>query len=408
MKTRFLLPALLSAALTLAAALPLSADGFRTSLDTGWTFALGHAASMQADFGHGTEYFSYYTKVMSNNENHGPASPDFREDGAWRPVTLPHDWVVDLPYDGAASHSHGYKCIGWRYPEHSVGWYRQHLQIPAEDKGKQVWIEFEGIFRDSQVFINGCYLGGEKSGYASRFYDLSPYLNYGGDNLIAVRCDASVEEGWFYEGAGIYRHVWLHKAGPVAAEPYSVVVSADDIRFTPVYAGAAVDPARVSVRRHFYDAQGREVPRMEHRWSLDNPYLYGWKLELFYDGVLSASYSGRSGLRDIAFDPQQGFLLNGGQGRLRPASGPCRRGCGHPRRGVALPAGTAAQIRFQRHPQRPQSGQSGPAGSLRRTGLRGHRRAAPVRRERRADRPVRKHDPARPQPPFGDPVERGQ
>ena len=316
MKKKALLPILLAAAVSLSAA-PPPASAFRTSLDAGWSFALGNAASMEADFGHGTEYFTYFTKVMSNHENHGPASTDFIEDGSWRTVTLPHDWVVDLPYDGAASHSHGYKCIGWRYPENSVGWYRRHLEIPAEDKGKQVWIEFEGIFRDSQVFCNGCYLGGEKSGYASRVYDLSPYLNYGGDNLIAVRCDASVEEGWFYEGAGIYRHVWLHKAGPVAAEPYSIVVGADDIRFGLALADDSVDPSRITVRKRFFDAEGSEVPAMTHRWSLDDPYLYGWKLELFYDGVLSVEYSGRSGLREIAFDPQQGFLLNGTRMQLK-------------------------------------------------------------------------------------------
>ena len=313
MKKKALLPILLAAAVSLSAA-PPPASAFHTSLDAGWSFALGNAASMEADFGHGTEYFTYFTKVMSNHENHGPASTDFIEDGSWRTVTLPHDWVVDLPYDGAASHSHG-------------------LEIPAEDKGKQVWIEFEGIFRDSQVFCNGCYLGGEKSGYASRVYDLSPYLNYGGDNLIAVRCDASVEEGWFYEGAGIYRHVWLHKAGPVAAAPYSVLVTADDIRFEPVYADASVDPARVSIRKAFYDAGGREVPAMTHRWSLDDPYLYGWKLQLYYDGVLSAEYTGRSGVRDIAFDAQRGFLLNGERVQLRG----CDLHLDHAGVGVAVP-----------------------------------------------------------------------
>ena len=330
--TRLLLSALLAAALAFPAA-PLPAADFRSSLDAGWSFALGNAASMEADFAHGTQYFTYLTKVRSNGDDHGPAALDFVEDGAWRAVTLPHDWVVDLPYDGAASHSHGYKCIGWKYPQHSVGWYRRHLEIPAEDKGKQVWIEFEGIFRDSEVYCNGAYLGGERSGYASRVYDLSPYLNYGGDNVIAVRCDASLEEGWFYEGAGIYRHVWLHKAGPVAAEPYSIVVDADDIRFAPVYAGAWVDPARMRAVKHFYDAEGREVPRMEHRWSLDDPYLYGWKLELFYDGVLSAQYSGRWGLRDIAFDPQRGFLLNGERVQLRG----CDLHLDHAGVGVAVP-----------------------------------------------------------------------
>lgn len=319
---------------TLAALLSLDAAAdFRTSLDGGWTFAPGHAAAMEADFGHGTQYFTYLTKVRSNGDDHGPAALDFVEDAAWRAVTLPHDWVVDLPYDGAASHSHGYKCIGWKYPQNSVGWYRRHLEIPAEDKGKQVWIEFEGIFRDSEVYCNGAYLGGEPSGYASRVYDLSPYLNYGGDNVIAVRCDASLEEGWFYEGAGIYRHVWLHKAGPVAAKPWSILVSAEDIRCEFSFADATVDPAKVRLVKCWRDAEGREVPAPERRWSLDDPYLYTWELELWYDGALSASYTGRWGLREIAFDAKRGFLLNGERVQLRG----CDLHLDHAGVGVAVP-----------------------------------------------------------------------
>ena len=298
-------------------ALSLQGADFRSCLDADWTFALGNAASVEADFAHGTQYFTYLTKVRSNGDDHGPAALDFIEDGAWRAVTLPHDWVVDLPYDGAASHSHGYKCIGWKYPQYSVGWYRRHLEIPAEDKGKQVWIEFEGVFRDSEVYCNGAYLGGEPSGYASRVYDLSPYLNYGGDNVIAVRCDASLEEGWFYEGAGIYRHVWLYKAGPVAAKPYSILVSAEDIRCEYVFADASVDPSKVRTVKRWRDAEGRVVSAPANHWSLDDPYLYTWELELWYDGALSASYTGRWGLREIAFDAQRGFLLNGEQVQLR-------------------------------------------------------------------------------------------
>lgn len=317
----------------LAASLSLTAANFRTPLDGGWSFAPGHATSMEADFGHGTQYFTYLTKVRSNGDDHGPSALDFVEDGAWRAVTLPHDWVVDLPYDGAASHSHGYKCIGWKYPQNSVGWYRRHLAVPAEDKGKQVWIEFEGIFRDSEVYCNGAYLGGEPSGYASRVYDLSPYLNYGGDNVIAVRCDASLEEGWFYEGAGIYRHVWLHRAGPVAAKPYSILVSAEDIRCEFAFADATVDPAKVRLVKRWRDAEGRVVPAPEHRWSLDDPYLYTWELELWYDGALSAAYTGRWGLRQVAFDAQRGFLLNGERVQLRG----CDLHLDHAGVGVAVP-----------------------------------------------------------------------
>ena len=205
----------------LLSAATLRAQGSKELINNHWTFSLGDASSMMGDFSHGTEYFTHFAKAATSGHSKSPTDPAF-DDSSWQRVSLPHDWVVDLPYSSEASHSHGYKCIGWNYPRNSVGWYRKHLTVPAEDKGKQVWIEFEGIFRDSEVFCNGFYLGHERSGYSSFFYDLTPYLDYGGDNVVTVRCNASTEEGWYYEGAGIYRNVWLHKAGPVMLEPYSL------------------------------------------------------------------------------------------------------------------------------------------------------------------------------------------
>ncbi len=301
-------------------------------LNNNWTFSLGDASSMERDFTHGTEYFTYYSKVMSSNHSHAPIMPGF-DDSAWQTVSLPHDWVVDLPYSKEASHSHGYKCVGWKYPGNSVGWYRRHLEIPAEDAGKQIWIEFEGIFRNSQVFCNGCYLGSEPSGYVSRVYDLSPYLNYGGDNVITVRCDASTEEGWYYEGAGIYRNVWLHKAGPVAIRPYSLNVNDGRPTFELKYADASVDPAKVRTEVRILDAEGRPVAEPDHPWSLQDPYLYTCEISLYYDGRLSAQYRSRFGLRTIKFNPEKGFLLNGESVKLKG----CNLHLDHAGVGVAVP-----------------------------------------------------------------------
>ena len=301
-------------------------------LNNNWTFSLGDASSMERDFTHGTEYFTYYSKVMSSNHSHAPIMPGF-DDSAWQTVSLPHDWVVDLPYSKEASHSHGYKCVGWKYPGNSVGWYRRHLEIPAEDAGKQIWIEFEGIFRNSQVFCNGCYLGSEPSGYVSRVYDLSPYLNYGGDNVITVRCDASTEEGWYYEGAGIYRNVWLHKAGPVAIRPYSLNVNDGRPTFELKYADASVDPAKVRTEVRILDAEGRPVAEPEHPWSLQDPYLYTCEISLYYDGRLSAQYRSRFGMRTIGFNPEKGFLLNGESVKLKG----CNLHLDHAGVGVAVP-----------------------------------------------------------------------
>ena len=309
-------------------------------INNDWTFAMGNAASKELDYTHGTEYFTYICKAQSSNHSHAPIMPEF-DDSSWQKVSLPHDWAVDLPYSPEASHSHGYKCIGWKYPENSVGWYRKHIEIPAEDKGKQFFIEFEGIYRDSEVFCNGFYLGGERSGYASSVYTLTPYLNYGGDNVIAVRCDASLEEGWYYEGAGIYRNVRLYKSGPVSMKHYSLKISqkkADGsiwtvsdgtadvyvdescIDFDYILADAAVNRDKVIREIEIRDAEGRRVERAERRWSIDSPYLYTLTVRLFYDGELSDVVTRRFGVRTLEFSPEKGLLLNGVAVKLRGAN----------------------------------------------------------------------------------------
>ena len=169
--------------------------------DHGWKFHFGNAADPAKDFGCGTEYFNYLTKAASIH-NAGPYSNKF-DDSQWNPVTLPHDFVVALGYDSIASHSHGYKTVGYRYPETSVGWYRKTFFIPKEDEGKHIALLFDGIFRDSRVWVNGFYCGRDESGYLSQYHDISEYLNYGEENVVCVRADATLEEGWFYEGGGM-------------------------------------------------------------------------------------------------------------------------------------------------------------------------------------------------------------
>ena len=325
------------AIVALLAAATLHADGFRELLNNGWVFSLGDASSMKKDFTHGTEYFTYFSKAGTAGQSKSPIMQNF-DDSGWREINLPHDWVVDLPYNKDASHSHGYKCVGWNHPENSVGWYRKHLAIPAEDYGKQVSIEFEGIFRDSEVFCNGFYLGHERSGYASRVYDLSPYLAYGGGNVITVRCDASTEEGWYYEGAGIYRNVWLRKAGPVAVRPYSLDMTGGFPKFETVMASDTLDKAKVRADVTLFDADGNKVKTYDrlitseyknglavsapdnapdHLWSLEDPYLYTVEIRLYYDGILSDEQKCRFGVRRIEFSPTEGFLLNGKQVKLK-------------------------------------------------------------------------------------------
>lgn len=291
----------------------------RKLINNGWLFCLGDASSMEKDFSHGCEYFTYIAKAQSTGHNRGPADPSF-DDGSWQRVSLPHDWVVDLPFSGEASHSHGYKCVGWKWPENSVGWYRKHLYVSEEDRGRRLWLEFDGIYRDSQVFCNGFYLGGRQDGYLQQVYDITDYVDYGAENVISVRCDASLEEGWYYEGAGIYRNVWLTSAPADAIMPHGVqtCISYDDGKYiidveidtTPL----KPEETRPSCRNALLDADGNIVAEGENRlvvndareWSVDDPYLYRLRSIYGNDTVYV-----RLGLRRAEFKPGQGFLLNG-------------------------------------------------------------------------------------------------
>ena len=315
-------------------------------LDKGWKFALGHAADPQKDFGCGTEYFNYLTKANSIH-NEGPYAQKFN-DSLWQEVLIPHDWVSTLPYAPEASHSHGYKTVGWKYPETSVGWYRKSFTIPNDDLGKRLMLRFDGIFRNAQVWFNGFYMGTEPSGYATQVYDITPYIKYGEQNLICVRADASLEEGWFYEGAGIYRDVWLEKSAEVSVAPFGTFVYAElkqpyDVAMvhveTEVY-NNSLTTQQYLVEQRLLDAEGREVASanghanplkaketrlsqhiMEvtspHLWSTTDPYLYKVETTVKVDGKVTDVYETTTGIRDIAFDAERGFLLNGEQLKLK-------------------------------------------------------------------------------------------
>ncbi|MBR4809053.1 MAG: DUF4982 domain-containing protein [Bacteroidales bacterium] len=338
----------------------------RGNFDAGWEFAFGDASSPALDFGCGTEYFNYLTKAASIH-NAGPYSPDFDKskwDREWKPVTLPHDWVVDLPFQSAASHSHGYKTVGFAYPQTSVGWYRKVFDLPAEDDGKHISLQFDGIFRNADIWVNGFWLGKEPSGYATQVYDISEYLNYGGSNVVAVRVDASLEEGWFYEGAGIYRHVWLEKTAPLHVAPFGTFVRAAleapyaqaAITIDATVRNSGVAAASCSLRHTLLDAEGRAVagasvqaaevlakadapssstfilenPRL---WSPSDPYLYTVRTELLQGGAVVDSYDTVIGLRNAVFDPDRGFLLNGNCLEIRGVN----QHQDHPGVGTAIP-----------------------------------------------------------------------
>lgn len=332
----------LAAALLFAVLTTVAQQRSVEKLDTGWKFHLGSASSLEKDFRNGTEYFNYLTKAHSIH-NEGPYSQKF-SDADWQEVRVPHDWAVALPFAPEASHSHGYKTVGWKYPETSVGWYRKTFHLTEADRGKHVELLFDGIFRDSRVWVNGFYCGGERSGYLSQCYDITDYLEYGKDNLICVRADASLEEGWFYEGAGIYRNAWLVKTSPLHIEQ-------DGISVTTAFTGKDYVEASITVgvdvrnsshnatpwrfEYRLLDAEGREVVSARqdaaqmlkpsclghgamksavfkpHLWSPATPYLYKVIIDIYRNAELVDTKQLKYGIRAVEFDKDKGLILNG-------------------------------------------------------------------------------------------------
>ena len=309
-------------------------------LDEGWKFAFGNASDPAKDFGCGTEYFNYLTKANSIH-NEGPYAMKF-DDSQWEEVRVPHDWVTTLPYAPEASHSHGYKTVGYKYPETSVGWYRKMLPIAKEDFGKRIILQFDGIFRNARVWFNGFYMGVEPSGYATQVYDVTEYVNYGGDNLICVRADATLEEGWFYEGAGIYRDAWLIKTGSVSVAPFGTFVYTDvkepyiktTVTVETEVHNSSLETQTCMVSQRLVDAEGkdmdyaaREIIEIKgketvkckqlmivyepHLWSPDNPYLYKVITTIRVNNKVTDVYTTNIGIREVVFDADKGFILNG-------------------------------------------------------------------------------------------------
>ncbi|KIA85538.1 beta-galactosidase GalA [Flavobacterium sp. AED] len=306
------------------------------SIDRNWKFAFGHPSDTKKDFNTGTAYFSYLAKAGFGD---GAASANF-DDRSWRNLNVPHDWAVEQDFSSKASFSHGFKAIGRNFPNKTIGWYRKKITIPESDLGRRIYIAFDGVFRNSIVWINGHYLGNQDSGYLGFEYDITDYINYGGENSIAVRVDASMEEGWFYEGAGIYRHVWLNKTNNLHVPVNGTFVQTKTKdKATTINALVSVTnedkiPKFFKILQTVFDASGKKIsentinscslkPREvkdftsdmkvqdARLWSIENPYLYKMVTSIYEEDKLVDNYETTFGIRTIRFDANEGFFLNG-------------------------------------------------------------------------------------------------
>ena len=342
--------ALAGAVSTAARAAPLPAQDItplrrETVLADGWRFHLGHAADPARDFGFGAWQRSF---AKPGFELTDAAAPDF-DDSGWDTVRVPHDWAVTLGYAPPASvpkgkedfsAAHGFRAIGRDFPQNSVGWYRRRLPVGAADRGRAVWLEFDGVFRASMIIVNGYHVGGSESGYAPFCIDITDFCNYDGTpNQLAVRVDASLGEGWFYEGAGIYRPVTLVSAPAQHIPQWGVFVRATprdggaDIAITTDCANLGTTPASPALRHSVIAPDGQIVGHADcppallaagataardctvrlgtaRLWSVEDPALYRLVSEVLIDGVAIDRVETPFGIRSLRFDGRQGFFLN--------------------------------------------------------------------------------------------------
>ena len=325
--------------LVLCAFLALVATGVlaqvrqRLDFDEGWKFHLGHAADARRDFNYGIGNILAKTGEADNT----CIRADF-DDKAWADVQLPHDWAVALPFVQVANgdvDAHGYHAVGGLFPENSIGWYRKTFTVSKADSGRRFVLQFDGIFRESKVWVNNCYMGGHFSGYSGSSYDITDFLHYGGKNTVVVRADASQYEGWFYEGAGIYRHTWLniydnlhfdHEGGVFvhtkdSAVTVEVKMRNDGLRDAPFTVSAYItgrDGKRVTEEQQLArpaSGSGEDMTTLvvpnPLRWSLGNPYLYRAVVLLRTQGHIVDSVNVRFGIRTVTVDKDKGLFING-------------------------------------------------------------------------------------------------
>jgi beta-galactosidase len=341
-----------------------ASDRQRTLMDEGWRFTLNDPpdAGNIFDYAEAGDLAKARPIDVNNeaaiNAQHKDAAAvnlgadvsfvksDFN-DSTWRPLDLPHDWTVELGFDRNGNNGHGsHAMLGTL--GNTIGWYRHSFNLDAADKGHAIWIEFDGVYRNSLVWLNGHCLGRNVSGYSSFWYDIAKFANFGGTNELVVRVDATHTEGWFYEGAGIYRHVWLVKADPVHVAHWGVYATTDvegpnaSIMIRTTLRNDSDTQQKISARSAILDADGKPITQLVslpvpidpgaervvqqqlsipnvHLWSTDEPYLYKLASSAYIpaanpqDGGTNWDTNNVTniGVRTLRFDPNQGFFLNG-------------------------------------------------------------------------------------------------
>ncbi|MHB1922219.1 MAG: beta-galactosidase GalB [Chitinophagaceae bacterium] len=287
-----------------------SGDGSKMNFDASWKFHLGDLQNAQ--------------------------DPAFN-DGNWRILNLPHDWSISGTFN-----KNNPATVGGGALPGGIGWYRKSFLVPSTNQNRLMFIDFDGVYMNSVVWINGHYLGKRPYGYSSFRYELTPYLHYGKQpNLVAVRVDNSHQpNSRWYSGSGIYRNVWLVTTPPTFVDHWGTFITTPDV--SPASARVDIQTSLTNQSTEkgpyqlitlIYDQQGKLVSKIStslpfpesqedtilqeislsnpHLWSMDHPYLYQAKSIILASGKIRDQYYTSFGIRSFHFDANKGFFLNG-------------------------------------------------------------------------------------------------
>jgi beta-galactosidase len=272
-------------------------------------------------------------RASASQEAMAPSQPGFK-DFNWRKVHLPHDYCLEGTFTPKGDHNHGSLIP-------TTAWYRKTFTLPTSDQGKSLWIDFDGVYRSAKVYLNGHLLGGHACGYTPFRFDIAKEAVYGGKNVLSVHVDPTAEEGWWYEGAGIYRHVWLNKAVHAHVAPWGTYVVSNvkdplgkpsaSLTITTTVSNDG-GTANTVVASKVYAPDGKLVAQTQsplalaaggstdvtqtasllsaRLWSLEKPQLYRLHTDVMTNGKITDSQDTSFGVRTIRWDADKGFFLN--------------------------------------------------------------------------------------------------
>jgi beta-galactosidase len=264
------------------------------------------------------------------------ASSPGLNDSDWRSVQLPHDWSVEMPFEKSMP-----RGASMGFMPGGIGWYRKSFVVPEELKGRNIFILFDGVYHQSDVYLNGRHLGFHPYGYIGFGYDLTPYIKPGQKNVIAVRVDHSnAPSSRWYSGSGIYRHVWLKVTNPVHIANWGTYVTtpkiskeAAEVKITTTIANSGTSDKNITLESEIFSDKGEVVAKTAFTtmmgsgmmidcvqsvsvadpqlWSVRRPTLYRLVSSVKIEGQLTDRVETPFGIREVRYDPQKGFFLNG-------------------------------------------------------------------------------------------------